>query len=160
MPLLATTIYKAGAPPVTPPSGLVPFADRTAEVPHAALQSLQERLDAAVATAADCLRELNAGPGLEMVIERSGGWIFIGTKKPVEWSGADFYEIEEGNGRPIYWIERVEYTSKPGYYYRAVSRWKGRDERAPIHIEAADLRIVRKCPDFAGRLSSAEQQLS
>ncbi|MDE3818756.1 hypothetical protein [Sinorhizobium meliloti] len=163
MPLIATSFYKAAAPPVMPPSGLLPFADRTAELPHATLQTLQERLEAAIATAADCLREMNAAPGLELLVERSDGWVFIGTRtppKPVEWSGADFYQIEQGDTRPTYWIERVEYKTKPGFYYRAVSRWKGRDEGRPIRIEAADLRIVRKRSDFAGRLTTDHQQIS
>ncbi|WP_373413735.1 hypothetical protein [Ensifer aridi] len=159
MPLIATTVYKAAVPPVLPPANIPPLASTgAAQAQHTAAHTLQERLDAAIATAADCLREMNAGPGLEMIIERSGGWIFIGTKKPVEWSGADFYEIEQGNKRPIYWIERVDYKTKPGYYYRAVSRWKGRDERRPIRIEASDLRIVRKRSDFAGRLTAADLQ--
>lgn len=89
MPLIATSFYKAAAPPVMPPSGLLPFADRTAELPQATLQSLQERLEAAIATAADCLREMNAAPGLELLVERSDGWVFIGTRTPPKPGGVE-----------------------------------------------------------------------
>ncbi len=162
MPLFATTIYNAAVPPMLPPASIPPLASTgTTELPHFASQTLQERLDAAIATAADCLREMNAAPGLELLVERSDGWIFIGTRtpaKPVEWSGADFYEIERGETRPILWIDRVDYKTRPGHYYRAVSRWKGRDERKPFCIAAGDLRIIRKRSDFAGRVTAADLQ--
>ncbi|XNY05226.1 hypothetical protein ACMFL9_12150 (plasmid) [Sinorhizobium meliloti] len=160
MPLITTTVYKAAVPPMLPPSGIPPLAGAgAAELAQPAAQTLQERLDAAIAMAADCLREMNAGG--ELLVERSDGWIFIGARKrqleepkPVNWSGPDFYEVEQGKKRPVYWIERVDYKSKPGHYYRAVSRWKGRDECKPFCIKADNLRIVRKLTEYAGRLPS------
>ncbi|RMI21393.1 hypothetical protein [Sinorhizobium meliloti] len=158
MPLIATTVYKAAVPPVMPPSAIPPIAGAgAAEVPRIASETLQARFEAAIATAADCMREMNAAPGLELLVEHSDGWVFIGTRtppRPVEWSGADFYQIEQGNKRPIYWIERVDYKTKPGHYFRAVSRWKGRDECKPFCIKADNLRIVRKVAEYAGRLPS------
>ncbi|KSV76682.1 hypothetical protein N182_24735 [Sinorhizobium sp. GL2] len=162
MPLIATTAYKAAIAPMLPPIGIPPLASAGAgDLPHSAVQTVQERLDSAIATAAECLRELNAGPGVELLVERSNGWIFIGTRTPekrVEWSGAGFYEIEQGKKRPIYWIERVDYKTKPGHYYRAISRWKGQDESKPFYIKADNLRIVRKHTDYAGRLRSSDLQ--
>lgn len=120
-----------------------------------AAQSPEERLDAAISVVIDCLRKMNPDhPEANILTEQQSSYLFVGIKvppKPVEWSGPDFYEIEQGDGRPIYWIDRIDYKTRSGHYYRAVSRWKGRDERKPIRIQAADLQIVRKRADFAGR---------
>lgn len=118
-------------------------------------QGPEERIDAAISVILDCLREMNPGHPENIVLDRQSAYVFVGIKippQPVEWSGPDFYEIEQGDARPIYWIDRIDYKTRPGHYYRAVSRWKGRDERKPIRIQAADLRIVKKRADFAGRL--------
>jgi len=115
--------------------------------------SPEERLEAAVSAVVDILREMNPDPDAEILRQQYSSYVFVGIKtppKPVEWTGPGFYEVEwkRRNGklcRPIFWLDRVEYKTVPGYYYRAESRWKGRLETTTKLKRA--IRIVRKMAD-------------
>ncbi|WP_037460621.1 hypothetical protein [Sinorhizobium fredii] len=119
----------------------------------APVQSPEERLEAAVSAVADILREMNPNYA-DVLIQQYSHYVFIGVKtppKPVEWSGPGFYEVEwkRQNGklcRPIFWLERTEYKTVPGFYYRVESRWKGRLETT-LKLKPAAIRIVRKMSD-------------
>lgn len=115
--------------------------------------SPQERLNAAVTAVVDILREMNPDHAdAEILRDQGSSHVVVLMKippKPVEWRGPGFYEIEQGDKRPIYWIERVDYTTRPGHYFRAVRRWKGHDQGRSYRIQAGNLRIVRKIEDYA-----------
>lgn len=119
----------------------------------APVQSPEERLQAAVSAVADILREINpAHVGVE--IQQYSNYVFVGVKtpsKPVEWTGPGFYEVEwkRPNGklcRPIFWLDRAEYKTVPGYYYRAETRWKGRLETT-LKLKPEAIRIICKKDD-------------
>ncbi|WP_244427696.1 hypothetical protein [Sinorhizobium fredii] len=117
------------------------------------VQSPEERLEAAVSAVVDILREMNPD---HSAIERQqySNYVFVGIKippKPVEWTGPGFYEVEwkRPNGKlctPIFWLERAEYKTVPGYYYRAETRWKGRLETT-LKLKPEAIRIIRKKDD-------------
>ncbi|RVG01635.1 hypothetical protein CN172_04400 [Sinorhizobium meliloti] len=119
----------------------------------APVQSAEERLKAAVSAVADILREINpAHTGME--IQQYSHYVFVGVRtppKPVEWTGPGFYEVEwkRPNGklcRPIFWLDRAEYKTVPGYYYRAETRWKGRLETT-VKLKPEAIRIICKKDD-------------
>ncbi|WP_017275223.1 hypothetical protein U8C32_02630 [Sinorhizobium medicae] len=119
----------------------------------APVQSPEERLEAAVSAVADILREINpAHTGVE--IQQYSHYVFVGVKTPaksVEWSGPGFYEVEwkRQNGKlctPIFWLDRAEYKTVPGYYYRAETRWKGRLETT-VKLKPEAIRIICKKDD-------------
>lgn len=75
----------------------------------------------------------------------------------VAYDGPGFYEVEwrRRNGkvcRPIFWLDRVECKTVPGYYYRAESRWRGRLETT-TKLKPGAIKIIRKADDYGGRLS-------
>ncbi|UTY50450.1 hypothetical protein [Sinorhizobium fredii] len=123
-------------------------------------QSPEERLEAAVSMVVDILREMNPGPDAEILRQQYSSYVFVGIKtppKPVEWTGPGFYEVEwkRRNGKlctPIFWLERVEYKTVPGYYYRAETRWRGRLETT-TKLKPGAIKIIRKADDYGGRLS-------
>lgn len=142
---------------VTRRSVLVGLATAVAPLPalaaSGAIQSPEERLEAAVSAVADILREMNpAHTGVE--IQQYSHYVFVGVKtppKPVEWTGPGFYEVEwkRPNGklcRPIFWLDRAEYKTVPGYYYRAETRWKGRLETT-VKLKPEAIRIICKKDD-------------
>lgn len=143
---------------VTRRSVLVGLATAVAPLPALAasepIQSPEERLEAAVSAVADILREMNpAHTGVE--IQQYSHYVFVGVKtppKPVEWTGPGFYEVEwkRPNGklcRPIFWLERVDYKTVPGFYYRAEIRWRGRLEKT-MRLQPEKIRIIRRHDDY------------
>ncbi|WP_042776654.1 hypothetical protein [Sinorhizobium fredii] len=116
--------------------------------------SPEERLEAAVSSVVDILREMNPDHA-DVLIQQYSHYVFVGVKtppKPVQWTGPGFYEVEgkHPNGNrwcTTYWLDRVDYKSVPGFYYRAESRWKGRLEKT-IRLKPDKVRIVRRRDDY------------
>lgn len=122
----------------------------------ATASTLDERITAAKEELIACLTERYGSPE---VIDY-GRFISVFVPAPpesVEYDGPGFYEVEwkRRNGkvcRPIFWLERVEYKTVPGYYYRAESRWKGRLETT-TKLKPKAIRIIRKDDEYALRHS-------
>ncbi|VTZ61802.1 hypothetical protein [Sinorhizobium medicae] len=122
----------------------------------ATASTLDERITAAKEELIACLTERYGSPE---VIDYGR---FISVFVPVQpvsvaYDGPGFYEVEwkRRNGkvcRPIFWLDRVEYKTVPGYYYRAETRWRGRLETT-TKLKPGAIKIVRKADDYGGRLS-------
>lgn len=118
--------------------------------------TLDERITAAKEELIACLTERYGSPE---VIDY-GRFISVFVPVPpvsVEYDGPGFYEVEwkRRNGkvcRPIFWLERVEHKTVPGYYYRAETRWRGRLETT-TKLKPGAIKIIRKAEDYGGRLS-------
>ncbi|MDW9473444.1 hypothetical protein [Sinorhizobium meliloti] len=122
----------------------------------ATASTLDERITAAKEELIACLTERYGSPE---VIDY-GRFISVFVPVPpvsVEYDGPGFYEVEwkRRNGkvcRPIFWLERVEHKTVPGYYYRAETRWRGRLETT-TKLKPRTIKIIRKAEDYGGRLS-------
>lgn len=130
-------------------------------LPEAAALAMtpEERLNAAISAVVDILREMNPDrPEAEILRDQGGGYVFVGLKAPikptsVEWSGPGFYKVEgkHPNGNrwcATLWLERVDYKTVPGFYYRAESWWKGCLEYAR-RLKPGAIRIVSRDDEYA-----------
>ncbi|PDT82910.1 hypothetical protein [Sinorhizobium sp. BJ1] len=121
------------------------------------VQSPEERLHAAIDAVVDILREMNPDPDAEILRQQYPHYVFVGIKtppKPVEWTGPGFYEVEgkHPNGNrwcTTYWLDRVDYKTVPGFYYRAERWWRGRLETT-MRLLPSKIRIIRKDDDYSG----------
>ncbi|ASP92496.1 hypothetical protein [Sinorhizobium meliloti] len=118
--------------------------------------TLDERITAAKEELISCLTERYGSPE---VIDY-GRFISVFVPAPpesVEYSGPGFYKVEgkRPDGRTwctTLWLERVQYKTVPGFYYRAETWWKGRLE-STIKLKPKAIRIIRKDDSYGGRLS-------
>ncbi|WP_429820260.1 hypothetical protein [Ensifer sp. B1-9] len=130
-------------------------------LPEAATLAMspEERLNAAISAVVDILREMNPDrPEAEILRDQGGSYVFLGLKAPikptsVEWSGPGFYKVEGKHPNGNRWcatlrLERVDYKTVPGSYYRAESWWKGRLEYAR-RLKPAAIRIISKDDEYA-----------
>lgn len=70
-----------------------------------------------------------------------------------EYNGPGFYTVagkrpDGGRWECTLWLERVDYKTVPGFYYRAESWWKGRLEYAR-RLKPGAIRIISKDDDYA-----------
>ncbi|MCA1403671.1 hypothetical protein I6F26_03510 [Ensifer sp. IC3342] len=114
--------------------------------------TLDERLAAAKAEIIACLTE-RYGVAPEDVGSERGVFVFVPyPPESVEYDGPAFYEVEGKypNGNKwctTLWLERVDYQTVPGFYYRAESRWRGRLEKT-IRLKPGKIRIIRRRDDY------------
>jgi hypothetical protein len=114
--------------------------------------TLDERLAAAKAEIIACLTE-RYGIVPEDVGSARGVFVFVPyPPESVEYEGPGFYEVagKHRNGDrwcTTLWLQRVDYKTVPGFYYRAESHWKGRLERT-MKLKPERIRIVRRHDDY------------
>lgn len=117
----------------------------------------EERLQAAVSAVVDILREMNPDHAdAEILRDQGSGHVVVVMKippKPVEWSGPGFYKVEGKHRNGKLWgctlrLDRVEYKTVPGFYYRAETYWKGRLETT-IKLKPGQFRIVSRDDEYA-----------
>ncbi|PDT39777.1 MULTISPECIES: hypothetical protein [Sinorhizobium] len=119
----------------------------------ASASTLDERIAAAKEELIACLSE-RFGASPEVVQCERFISVFVPLPpESVQYSVPGFYEIEgkHSNGNrwcTTLWLERVDYKTVPGFYYRAESRWKGRLEKM-IKLKPHQIRIVRKHDEYA-----------
>ena len=117
----------------------------------------EERLNAAISAVVDILREMNPDhPEVELLDQGSRHVVIMMKQlppKPVEWTGPGFYKVEgkHPNGNQwctTLWLDRVDYKTVPGFYYRAESWWKGRLEYAR-RLKPGAIRVVSRDDEYA-----------
>lgn len=100
------------------------------------------------------LKALNPGCEFQIVFsddERSVFVIPAETPPAPVFDGPANYEVETKRGtRPILWIERHQYRTKPGFYFTGQHRWRGKPEGKPRRLREDQIRIIRKI-DSEGR---------
>lgn len=110
---------------------------------------LEHRIEAAKAELIACLEAKHGGDAAAVHNDRL---VFVYVSAPVEtieYTGPGFYEVEDAKGRrPMLWIERHDYKTVPGFYYRAESWWKGRMEYTK-RLKPAAVRIIGKDDEYA-----------
>ncbi|MDW9547750.1 hypothetical protein [Sinorhizobium meliloti] len=127
-----------------------PLKIASAEV--ASSSTLDDRFAAAKAEIIACLTE-RYGVAPEDVGSERGVFIFVPyPPESVEYDGPGFYKVEgkHPNGKTwctTYWLERVDYKTVPGFYYRAESRWRGRLEKT-MRLQPEKIRIIRRHDDY------------
>ncbi|WP_085032329.1 hypothetical protein [Ensifer aridi] len=120
----------------------------------ATASTLDERITAAKEELIACLSERYGASPTVVDYDR---FISVFVPRPpesVEYSGPGFYKVEgkRPDGRTwctTLWLERVDYKTVPGFYYRAESWWRGRLEKT-IRIQPGKIRIIRKDDDYSG----------
>jgi len=118
----------------------------------ATASTLDERITAAKEELIACLSE-RFGASPEVIHYERFISVFVPMPpESVEYSGPGFYEVEgkHGNGRKwctTLWLDRVDYKTIPGFYYRAESRWRGRLEKT-IKLKPERIRIIRRHDDY------------
>ncbi|MDW9358922.1 hypothetical protein [Sinorhizobium meliloti] len=131
-------------------SAAAPVKIAAAEV--ATSSTLDDRLAAAKGEIIACLTE-RYGVAPEDVGSERGVFVFVPyPPESVEYDRPGFYKVEgkRPDGRAwctTLWLERVDYKTVPGFYYRAESRWKGRVERT-IRLKPDKIRIIRRHDDY------------
>ncbi|KQX20955.1 hypothetical protein ASD01_29500 [Ensifer sp. Root423] len=121
-----------------------------AEIEPLPSENLEHRIEAAKAELIACLEAKHGGVSAAMHNDRL---VCVYVRAPLEavgYTGPGFYEIEDAKGRrPILWLERHDYKTVPGFYYRAESRWKGR-VAYKLRLKPSTFRIIREAGDYAG----------
>ncbi|MDX0921790.1 hypothetical protein GOE04_11485 [Sinorhizobium medicae] len=123
----------------------------------ATASTLDERIAAAKEELIACLSERYGASPTVIDYDRFISVFVPPSPESVEYSGQGFYKVEgkRPDGRTwctTLWLERVQYKTVPGFYYRAETWWKGRLE-STIKLKPKAIRIIRKDDSYGGRLS-------
>ncbi|WP_042777523.1 hypothetical protein [Sinorhizobium fredii] len=118
----------------------------------ATASTLDERITAAKEELIACLSERYGASPTVIDYDRFISVFVPLPPESVEYSGPGFYKVEgkRPDGRTwctTLWLERVDYKSVPGFYYRAESRWRGRLE-STVRLKPNKIRIIRRQDDY------------